>query len=265
MQPFYFGTLQKPLFGIYQAPQAGSERNHGIVLCNPMGREYILAHRTFRQLAMRLTQVGFHVLRFDYYGCGDSAGESDEGSIEQWLHDIATAIEEIRDRGSLTKVSLIGLRWGATLSVLCGTRRSDFENVVLWEPIINGKSYLAELTTSHNNWLRNQLSKGRQTGKNVGKREMLGFPLTDTMYGDLEKINLLIIQHTPTKRSLIVESDKKLGTARFLDHLRNLGVPVDYEHIPGPKFWTNKGRNDEPLIPMQVLQSIVSWMSRSYE
>ena len=66
-----------------------------IVLCYPMAHEYMYVHRAFRQLANRLARTGFHVFRFDYYGFGDSAGESEESHIEQWIKDISEAIDEI--------------------------------------------------------------------------------------------------------------------------------------------------------------------------
>ena len=48
-------------------------RQSAIVLCQPLGHGYLRAHRAFRNLAVSLASQGFHVLRFDYYGCGDSA------------------------------------------------------------------------------------------------------------------------------------------------------------------------------------------------
>jgi len=47
-------------------------------------------------VAIHLANVGFHVLRFDYYGCGDSSGDSEQGEIRQWLIDILTALVQSR-------------------------------------------------------------------------------------------------------------------------------------------------------------------------
>lgn len=73
-----------------------------MVFCHPLGDEYIRFHRAYRQLAVRLSQVGFPVLRFDLYGCGDSSGDSAEITVQQWLTDIATAVAEIRRSGGGT-------------------------------------------------------------------------------------------------------------------------------------------------------------------
>lgn len=230
-----------------------------------MGHEYIRTHRAFQQLAVRLAKVGFHVLRFDYYGCGDSAGDSDEGDINQWMDDISTAIDEIKDSGGLAKVSLVGLRLGATLSALVGTQRSNLESIVLWEPIVNGRGYIQELMVLHQDWLRHTLPKPKQVDKNKGNNgniEILGFPLTNIMRNGLEKINLLTIKQCPANHILIIEDDEKDDVIRLRDHLKNIDVHLDYQYIPGPKVWIREGGMDGALVPSQLVQSIVSWISK---
>ena len=127
MKPFYFRTSDKPLFGVYHAPARGSTRDCGVVLCYPIGHEYVQAHRAFRQLAVYLSKQGFPVIRFDYYGCGDSTGESVQGTIQQWCEDISSAIEEVRDRTRSRKVCLIGFRFGGTLAALAGAIQEHVE------------------------------------------------------------------------------------------------------------------------------------------
>ena len=137
MKPFYFGSQEKPLFGCYHAPQAGPTRDCGVVLCHSMGNEYIRFHRAYRQLAIHLSNVGFPVLRFDFYGCGDSSSGCEQGQLRQWLTDISTAIDEIRRRCGLTKICLVGLRLGGSLAMLAGAARGDINGMVLWDPVVN--------------------------------------------------------------------------------------------------------------------------------
>ena len=72
MRPFYFGDSEEALYGVYHSPQ-GEHRDEGVVLCAPFGQEAMRTHRALRQLATLLTKRGYHVLRFDYRGTGDSA------------------------------------------------------------------------------------------------------------------------------------------------------------------------------------------------
>ena len=113
MNPFFFGSSEERLLGVHHPPRGRVPREVGVLLCYPLGQEYMRAHRAFRQLAMLLARRGFHVLRFDWFGTGDSAGAGEEGSIARWLEDARTAIDELKDTAGVTRVSLVGLRLGA--------------------------------------------------------------------------------------------------------------------------------------------------------
>ena len=88
------------------------------------------------------------MLRFDYFGTGDSAGAGEEGSVEQWSRDVDTAIDELRDTTSLDRVSLVGLRFGGLLAADVAARRKDLDRVVLWDPIVRGEQYVREMLVS---------------------------------------------------------------------------------------------------------------------
>ena len=51
MHPFQFGSSRSPLFGMYHAPTGSKPSSAGVVICQPLGHEYIRAHRTLRNLA----------------------------------------------------------------------------------------------------------------------------------------------------------------------------------------------------------------------
>ena len=62
MNPFYFGTSQRPLFGIHHPPKSSDVRASGVVLCPAIGQDYMRTHRGLKQLALQLSKAGFHVL-----------------------------------------------------------------------------------------------------------------------------------------------------------------------------------------------------------
>ena len=74
--PLYIGAGDAPRLAWYHAPEVRS--GQGVVICPPLGHEYISAYRSLRELADRLAAAGVAVLRFDYHGTGDSAGEDDD-------------------------------------------------------------------------------------------------------------------------------------------------------------------------------------------
>ncbi|HEY6551982.1 MAG TPA: alpha/beta hydrolase, partial [Vicinamibacteria bacterium] len=149
MKPLFFGSSQKPLFGLHTPPTGESGGRSAVVLCAPVGQEYMRSHRTLRELAGRLSQSGFHVLRFDYYGCGDSGGTALEGDLDQWTSDVGAAIDEARDGSGLDRVSLVGLRLGAALAARASVRRTDLDRVVFWEPVVDGRGHLEEQLDLH--------------------------------------------------------------------------------------------------------------------
>lgn len=229
-----------------------------------MGEEYIRFHRAYRQLAFRLSNVGFPALRFDFYGCGDSGGDCEQGEIRQWLTDISTAVGEIRRRCGVVKVCLVGLRLGGTLSMMVGAERGDIDGMVLWDPVVSGRAHIAELTALHQGMLQcaHVKLKRRMTGEK--HTEILGFPLTDSMLTDLENIDLLAIQQKPANNILVIESNEKAGQKRLREHLKSMDVHVAYQHLPSPQIWVWIEDFGKVLVPHRILQSVVSWISEMY-
>ena len=258
--PFYFGTAGRLLYGCYHEPRSGPRRNCGVILCNPMGHEYINSHRAYRQLAARLCHVGFPVLLFDYYGSGDSGGDDEEGGIPQRLTDISTAICEIRRRSGVAKVCLMGLRLGGTLSMMAGAERGDLEGLVLWDPVVNGRVYIHEMKTVHKEILGYSLSKPKHGTKNGTDVDILGFPLAHSLFADLEKIDLLAIRRKPAKNTLVVESDEEAGKRGLREHLESTDTQLEYQQLHGPRIWL-PDREGGLLVPNQILQAVVSWIS----
>ena len=149
MNPFYFGRSERPLFGLFTRGQstasAGAASGRAVLLCHPIGSEYMRAHRAFRQLTTLLNRAGLDVLRFDYSGTGDSAGDGDEATFDDWLDDVDWAIDELMDTAGVDTLDVVGLRWGATLAALAARSRDEIRHLVLWDPVVSGASYLEEV------------------------------------------------------------------------------------------------------------------------
>jgi len=66
--------------------------------------------------------------------------------VQGWKADIETAMDELRHITDLQQVTLVGLRLGATLAAaVAADRQSDVDELVLWDPVVSGPEYLAEL------------------------------------------------------------------------------------------------------------------------
>jgi len=227
-----------------------------------MGHEYVNCHRALRQLAARLSDSGFPVLRFDYYGCGDSFGDAEEGGISQWLQDIATAISEARVRTSVSHICLIGLRLGAALSLITAAERGDVDSVVLWDPVVIGKVYLQDLSSLQKAALRCR-PKPIRPRKSPTHTEIIGFPLPTSLCADVEKLNLLTIAPKPTTNILAIQSDRAPENTCLKHHLARREGRFEYLRVQAPQIWfpTVDGNL---LVPGQIVQSVVSWTCETH-
>jgi pimeloyl-ACP methyl ester carboxylesterase len=131
--PFYFGPGRE-LFGFYH-PAAGMRA--AVLLCPPFGVEQIRCHRLYRQLAHGLAEAGFPVLRFDYFGTGDSAGESGAFEWTRCLADVVTGATELRMRHGGGRVLAFGARLGAN-AALAAAQAARLDGVVAWDVVTDG-------------------------------------------------------------------------------------------------------------------------------
>lgn len=255
-QPFFFNGL----YGCYQ-PIPGHGRDAVAVLCNPFGDEYIRAHRAYRQLAIRLNRSGFPALRFDYTGTGDSQGDDLEASLTRWRTDINAAIDEAKRRAGVQKVYLAGLRLGASLAAQVAADRDDVQKVALWEPVVDGAAYLAELQEAHEHKLFYLASGGVTTApaKPGQPSELLGFVLSDTMLNEIRAFDLLKIARKPSDSMLITEHEETELNRALRSRLESLGARLEYRLVDDPVIWAEDP--DKALVPHNVLQAIVGWMS----
>jgi hypothetical protein len=169
--PFFFAREDARLFGILHLPP-GTAKPLAFVMSHPFGEEKLWSHRVFVSCARALAAHGHAVLRFDYFGAGDSSGLSADASLESHREDLRAAIGALEQRApAIEQIGLIGLRMGATFAALLAesnvSPRLAGAPLVLWDPILDGDAYFQELLRSN---LSTQLAV---YGKVVDNREVL--------------------------------------------------------------------------------------------
>ena len=262
MDPFFFGDRDQPLFGIYHPPAVQPVRDVAILLCYPIGHEQIVSHRAFTQLSTRLSGAGFPVLRFDFYGCGDSSGACEEGSPQRWLRDISAAIGSLRLRSACRTLGIVGCRFGATLAMLAGADRQDIASMVLWDPVTSGAAHIEELTNRHQEMLQHtHVVAGSRPEPGVA-REFLGMALGEAAMGEIAAIDVLALRQKPAPQVLVVDSEPGDRSARLREHLTALGSRVDYELLPVENAWTWIEDVNKVLVPQRTVNGVVSWISQ---
>lgn len=255
MQPFFFGSSAEQLFGVYHAPEGAGARPRAVVLAHPLGHEYLRAHRAFRNLAVALAANGWHVLRFDYLGSGDSYGEGERTTVARCLADLDTAIDEIKDISGATRVSIAGLRLGATFAEIAASRRNDVDQVVLWDPVLDGSAYLDALARLQSNWLEDRLGPGVELS--IADGEVIGFALTAAGRAELAALKLAPDARARAAAQLYVSED--LPAYRALrDGLSAADRTVSYDVIPGAGAWDDVEQVHQILLPHAMVRGIAS-------
>lgn len=261
MIPLYFGSAQAPLYGVYHPP-VGFDRFAGVVLCCPFGQEYMRSHRAFRQLALMLNRQGYHVLRFDYRGTGDSHADLQGVRFHDWIDDVLSAVEELRDSTGIKAVSLLGLRLGALAAAAAAVKLGDIERLVLWDPVLSGEAYEAELLQQV---ARRATVPGADpevlTGTAVALDGTLffnGFALPPSMRESLREIRMLDLAPFAVRQSLLVVSHESQAFEQLRSGADQPGFA--YSHAPAPHDWNFVDNFGSILLPQPVLQAAVDWM-----
>lgn len=245
--------------GVYDPPAQARGAAGGVVICAPFGHEYTRSYRALRNLATALAGAGLHVLRFDYSGCGDSAGSGRDATVEQWHADVAIAVDELKDMAALPRVAIIGVRFGAALAAVAASRRGDIDTLVLWDPVITGSRHLQELRDLQQRWLvgrpRPQLPEDWPVNG-----EIIGFPMPPPLEAGFDRTDLRSIREWPAKRLVAVTSGPE--DARELEaHLEALRRPCTFEHVDADCEWRRPRAVHLALLATDVVKRISSVFS----
>ena len=259
MNPLFFGPAETPLYGVHQPPE-GKALDAGLVLCYPFGQEYMRAHRAYRQLALLLTKLGFHVLRFDYRGTGDSSGEPDDIIADDWVVDVAHAVQELRDVANIQRVGVLGLRLGALIAAQACRARDDIDRLILWDPVSSGGQYdaelLAEIATEH------PASHGPQSGNGEDARGNLsynGFVLSAAFRASMKQLDMRSAIPQAVPRVLLAVSHETHDFTQLRTAWSTL-PGFRYLHAPAPHDWNFVDNFGGILLPQAVIRAIVSWV-----
>lgn len=140
------GTAHRPMAGILteRVPVRSS-----LLLCRPIGLAAVRTTPMYRVMAERLDRDSVATLRFDYYGTGDSAGDEGDQSLDSWSGDVLSAHQFLVD--NLSKApAWFGMRLGANIALhAVSSARVPPARLILWDPILDGVSYLQKILAAH--------------------------------------------------------------------------------------------------------------------
>jgi len=249
--PIQFGPA-RALVGLFHA--TGRPATVGALLCPPVSQTLMRTQRIYRQLATQLAERGIAALRFDYYGSGDSAGDSVELDWERCLADIATAAAELRERSGCREVIGFGAQLGGSLA-LAAAHRAGFSRLVLWDPILDGSAYVARLDTLQETLRCDPLHYAAPRRPEEVAGQWLGIPVSTRWRAQLEAwragpadIPSLILDSLPA------EADHTWAP------LQTAGARI--EPMPHASDWLNLWRLEHAVLAPRLLNAAVAAMEQ---
>jgi pimeloyl-ACP methyl ester carboxylesterase len=102
------------LFGAYLAGDSGRP---GVVLCHGYWRD----HFEPLDIGVVLNRDGYHVLLFDFRGCGQSDGNHTTVGYRE-TEDVSAAIDHLRDRVGDAPLGVLGISMGAAAAIMAAPR-----------------------------------------------------------------------------------------------------------------------------------------------
>lgn len=243
IESFFFG--KKGAIGFYH-PSADPSSTKLLVICPPFFDEYQRSYRALADLGNACSSHprGIHVLRIDYYGTGEAQGVLEDVTVDDWIDDIDSAIEEGIALAGAEEVILMGVRFGATLAAQC--QHSAIVSYIFWDPMDYGKEFL-QWIDHHNDLLACRHKKlAKQVNHKLEDIPYVCFEVSQTLKKGIDDLSIQELYARHADKVWVTTTDKKvMESGRYKNCVFN-GYEYDW-----PIF------HDGNLIPKPVLESIV--------
>lgn len=256
--PVVFGKEGHRLFGVLHTSDGG-EKGPGVVLFHGFTGNKIEPHRLFVNIARKLTTMGINVLRFDFYGSGDSEGDFKEMTFSGEVEDAFLAIDFIKQQKQVdsTRIGIIGLSMGGAIAACVAGRRANEVKTTILLSAVSDFTVLSER-------LREGFPKElEEKARAEGFLDYYGWPLSIRFIEELPNIhpadeiknfkNPVLIVHGTKDEAVPVEA-----AHMFYNVLKDRLVETKLKIIEGSDHTYNS-----LIWEKEVLDTIIDWLSRN--
>jgi alpha/beta superfamily hydrolase len=141
-EPIHLGPPERQIFAIlHQTPRPPRA---SLLICPPFLHEHTYSYRLFSMLARNLAMRDIAVLRFDYHGTGDSAGEDYDFLPTGACADARVAFQHLLATFGSAPIFIMGVRASSIVAIETAAT-VDAAGLFLWQPIAAWTDYLAEI------------------------------------------------------------------------------------------------------------------------
>jgi alpha-beta hydrolase superfamily lysophospholipase len=257
-QPVHFGDEHRSAVGWWHAPSGrpADASRLPVLICPPHGREDECAYRTLRVLAERLAAAGHPVLRFEFPGTGDAAGDAYMPDlVPTWEAAIAAGLDGLKAQAGCSRVAVVGLRLGALLAAGVAASRDDVAAFVAIAPPVSGRAFVREMKAFE----LTSAAVGRADPAS-GLTEAGGHVLTSAARDALSRLGPAALERPPAPCVLVVDRDDVPSAAPWIARLAELGVSADRESHPGFADMMLDPHLGE--VPQSMVDALANWLAR---
>jgi hypothetical protein len=241
----YFGGHERPLFGALHLP--ADDPAGGVLVCSPVCAEMARNYRREVLLGRALAERGVAVLRFHYWGSGNSGGGSGELGFDTMRVDTALAFRHLRDEIGDVPLGVMGTRLGAVVAAVTASTLSGAPTA-FWEPVVDPARYFREVFRAR---LMTDLKQGATTGSSTqelvqqlqreGAVEIAGYPITRELYDGVMALPLPQVMREGAGPVLVVEMNRQQRLSKSASAAvaawRNDGLQVETSVIDHAEAW----------------------------
>jgi pimeloyl-ACP methyl ester carboxylesterase len=119
------------LVGVLHEPQ-GDGRDAGVVFLHGWSGYRGGPHRMFVEAARRLASAGYHALRFDFRGRGDSTGEVSATDLDGMIEDACAARRFLTEEVGVGRTWWLGICSGGNVALGAASLDKDVDGLALW-------------------------------------------------------------------------------------------------------------------------------------
>lgn len=235
---FFINKRSRQTYSVLQSP--ARENGLGILLVPPLGNEQRRCQRPFRGMMETLARDGYHLLRFDWQGTGNSSGSSSElRDLSAWQDDLQDAALKLKE--SVDDIHLVSVRVGALISASLPMNDLPIAASYHWDPVFSGQQWLDDM---------HQLQRGilvdtycflfKRKPRTDVFHEFAGFTIHPELYKRIQDLDLFDIldSNPPNYPVHLMMSDNAIGH-RQLPESVNVHVNCEFNDWNDPRTLTH--------------------------
>ncbi|MFA6293437.1 MAG: alpha/beta hydrolase [Victivallales bacterium] len=264
-EPFFINGGNSQLYSVLFMPEKDFS-NKVFLFCHPLFEEKKASHRVLVDLARKLADNGYASLMLDFQACGDSGGTVQDFIPSNWLEDIRTGIKWLQERFEKPRTNLLGIRFGATLAVEFAVGENGIEDLILIDPVVQGKSYLGEILQQK--YIREMMTFGEARSdvnamsadlERNGQLDIDGTMVSSAFFDAVKTINISKQDLSSFKRILLIQQSPRKSLLPAYEDLqrkcRDGNVNLEISLLTVPPFWKAVDMADSET----VCKSILPW------